>query len=167
LRREPIGDVVTLSTAAEPSAEQLEAYDRIRAAMDTALSYYNCYTDIEKMLSVSYEPSVPTADGNVNGSKRFGSTGSMNHITAMHEISHTVGIGSSAFQALVMDGIFAGADATAELRGITSNSEDLVHADSQHFWPYGLNYTSEVSSTADLVNHCKMVAAIRQDMDAP
>ena len=54
--------------------------------------YYNCYTDIVKELNVQYNPSVATADGNINGSIRFGSRDSMNHITAMHEIAHTVGI---------------------------------------------------------------------------
>lgn len=154
----------TLARAPSPTAEQQDAYDRITRAMDEALSYYNCHTSIEKSLSVSYVPSVPTADGNVNGSIRFGSFASMNYITAMHEISHTLGVGSREFGALVKDGIFTGPKATSQLRAITGNPEDVVHADAQHFWPYGLNYTSEVKSTADLVNHCKMVVAIREDI---
>jgi hypothetical protein len=40
----------------------------------------------------------------------------------------------------------------------------MVNADTQHFWPYGLNYTSEVKSNDDLVSHCKMVSAILKDM---
>ena len=40
----------------------------------------------------------------------------------------------------------------------------LVHADRLHFWPYGLNYSSEVQSEADLTNHCKVVQAIHHDM---
>ncbi len=154
----------TLVQAARPNAQQQAAYDAITEAMDTAVEYYNCYTDIEKELRVQYEPSVPTADGNVNGSIRFGSQASMNHITAMHEIAHTVGIGSGAFGALVVNGIFTGVEATNQLREITGNPGDELHADSMHFWPYGLNYTSEVTSTDDLVNHCKMVVAIRRDM---
>ncbi|AUX25433.1 uncharacterized protein SOCEGT47_059800 [Sorangium cellulosum] len=154
----------TLARAPAPTAEQQSAYDRITSAMDEALSYYNCHTNIEKRLSVSYVPSVATADGNVNGSIRFGSDASMNYITAMHEIGHTLGVGSREFGALVRDGIFTGPKATSQLRAITGNPEDVVHADAQHFWPYGLNYTSEVKSTADLVNHCKIVVAIREDI---
>ncbi|MGK4002441.1 hypothetical protein WMF31_07450 [Sorangium sp. So ce1036] len=154
----------TLARAPAPTAEQQSAYDRITSAMDEALSYYNCHANIEKRLSVSYVPSVATADGNVNGSIRFGSDASMNYITAMHEIGHTLGVGSREFGALVRDGIFTGPKATSQLRAITGNPEDVVHADAQHFWPYGLNYTSEVESTADLVNHCKMVVAIREDI---
>ncbi|WP_437954665.1 hypothetical protein WME76_24175 [Sorangium sp. So ce119] len=158
------GITYTLATVPTPTAEQQSAYDMITSAMDEALSYYNCHTSIEKSLRVSYEPSVATADGNVNGSIRFGAPSSMNHITAMHEIGHTVGVGSREFGALVVDGIFTGPEATRQLRAITGNDADVVHADTQHFWPYGLNYTSEVKTTDDLVNHCKIVAAIREDI---
>ncbi|XXX72870.1 hypothetical protein WMF30_35000 [Sorangium sp. So ce134] len=158
------GITYALAMDPAPSAEQQSAYDMITSAMDEALSYYNCHTSIEKRLSVSYVPSVATADGNVNGSIRFGAVSSMNYITAMHEISHTLGVGSFEFGAMVRDGIFTGEAATSQLRAITGNASDLVHADSQHFWPYGLNYTSEVETTDDLVNHCKMVVAIREDI---
>jgi hypothetical protein len=158
------GITYTLATVPAPTAEQQSAYDKITSAMDEALSYYNCHTSIEKRLSVSYVPSVATADGNVNGSIRFGATSSMNYITAMHEIGHTVGVGSFEFGALVVDGVFTGEAATRQLRAITGNGSDVVHADTQHFWPYGLNYTTEVKTTDDLVNHCKMVVAIREDI---
>jgi hypothetical protein len=154
----------TLTRAATPTADESAAYTRITAAMDEAVAYYNCLTSITKSLSVTYVPSVQTADGNVNGSIRFGSTDSMNYITAMHEISHTVGIGSAQFDALVVGGVFTGTTATAQLREITGNAQDVVHGDTQHFWPYGLNYTSEFMSVADLVDHCKMVVAIRKDI---
>ncbi|WP_437323171.1 hypothetical protein [Sorangium sp. So ce381] len=158
------GITYTLAKVASPTAEQQSAYDKITSAMDEALSYYNCHTSIEKRLSVSYVPSVATADGNVNGSIRFGATSSMNYITAMHEIGHTVGVGSREFGALVVDGVFTGEAATRQLRVITGNESDVVHADTQHFWPYGLNYTTEVKTTDDLVNHCKIVVAIREDI---
>jgi hypothetical protein len=155
----------TLSRATSPTAQEKATYDAISCAMDMATAYYNCYTNITKSLSVSYVPSVPTADGNINGSIRFGSTGSMNCITAMHEIAHTVGIGtSSKWSSLVSNGTFTGTNATAQLRTVTGNQSDVLHADSQHFWPYGLNYTTEVSSTADLVDHCQIVVAIRRDL---
>lgn len=158
------GITYTLAKVASPTAEEQSAYDKITSAMDEALSYYNCHTSIEKRLSVSYVPSVATADGNVNGSIRFGATSSMNYITAMHEIGHTVGVGSREFGALVVDGVFTGEAATRQLRVITGNESDVVHADTQHFWPYGLNYTTEVKTTDDLVNHCKIVVAIREDI---
>lgn len=155
----------TLTRSAQPTADESAAYDRIVPAMDMAVAYYNCFTGITKADTVTYNSSVATADGNVNGSIRFGSTDSMNYITAMHEISHTVGIGSTQFDALVVNGIFTGTNATAQLRSITGDPMDQVHADTQHFWPNGLNYTTEVTSVPqDLINHCLMVIAIRKDM---
>ena len=154
----------TLMRAASPTAAQTAAYDKITAALDKAIGYYNCYTDITKQLRASYEPSVATADGNVNGSIRFGSQDSMNYITAMHEIGHTVGVGSNEWGRMIRDGIFTGATATAKLREIDGDPAAQVHGDSQHFWPYGLNYTNEVKSDADLLAHCALVMAIRADL---
>ncbi len=155
----------TLTKASSPTADQQDAYDLITLAMDEAVRYYNCYTNITKHETVTYNPSVATADGNSNGSIRFGGKQYMEYSRAMHEIAHTVGIGTySEYQALIVDGIFTGDVATAQLRDITGVPDDEVHGDSQHFWPYGLNYESEVESEADLINHCLMVVAIRADM---
>jgi hypothetical protein len=156
----------TLVRASSPTQQQLDAYAKITAAMDTAVQYYNTYTTrCFKRITVYYEPSVPTADGNSNGTIRFGGTSYMNHISAMHEIAHTLGVGTTSTwtNVLIRNGIYTGANATAQLRAITGNSSDEIHGDSQHFWPYGLNYTSEVSSNADLVNHCKIVDAMKND----
>jgi hypothetical protein len=159
------GDIsYTLAQNANPTAQEQMAYERITAAMDRGLEYYNCYTNISRTLSVSYVPSVPTADGNPNGNIRFGSMDSMNYITAMHETSHVLGVGDNAFDALIVDGVFTGPAATAELREITGDTAAELHGDNQHFWPYGLNYVSEVMSEADLLNHMRIVVRIREDM---
>jgi hypothetical protein len=155
----------TLARESSPSADQKAAYDKITAAMDAAVRYYNCYTDITKALNVSYNPSVATADGNINGSIRFGSTDTMNKVTAMHEISHTAGIGTAQkWSSLVVNGVFTGTNAAAQLLAIPNRLEDTLHADSQHFWPYGLNYESEGQHETDLIGHCEMVVAIRKDL---
>jgi hypothetical protein len=155
----------TLVRVDNPTVDQEDAYQKIQSAMDTAVSYYNTYTTITKSLWVSYEPSVSTADGNINGSIRFGSNRSyMNHITAMHEIGHTVGVGTSGkWRQVVVNGIYTGTYATEELKTITGNRESVLKGDGAHFWPYGLNYTSEVKTDADLVNHCKIVNAMKKD----
>jgi hypothetical protein len=153
-----------LTKATSPTAEQQTAYDKITSAMDTAVSFYNCYTNITKTINVSFVPTVATADGNINGSIRFGSSASMNKVTAMHEISHTVGIGTAKnWSSSISNGIFTGTSATEELHALAPN-EDAVHADSAHFWPYGLNYESEGKTEADLIGHCRMVMAIRKDL---
>ena len=160
----------TLAKSASPTATEQTAYDKIKTAMDKAITYYDCYTSITKSLSVSYVPSVETADGNINGSIRFGSnTTYMDYRSAMHEIAHTVGVGqASNWGSFISNGLFTGKQAAAQLNAINATlSKPLyteLHADTQHFWPYGLNQQSEVKSEADLIAHCQMVVAIRQDV---
>jgi hypothetical protein len=154
----------TLARAAMPSADQSSAYALITAAMDGAIAKYNCYTDITRSVRVSYDPGVATADGNVNGAIRFGARASMVMVTAMHELSHVLGVGSNEFRAKVQNNLFNGARATAQLREISGKPDDVVHSDGTHFWPNGLNYPNEYKSEADAVNHCKMVIAIRADL---
>ncbi len=155
----------TLVKASNPTADQQNAYNLITSAMDKAITYYNCHTSITMNINVYYDPGVPTAQANFNGPISFGGTQYMQHITAMHEMSHCAGVGTnSRWAALISNGKFTGANATAQLRQITGNQSDTLNADSQHFWPYGLNYTSEVTGEQDLINHCKMIVAIRKDM---
>ena len=160
----------TLAKSASPTATEQTAYDKIKTAMDKAITYYDCYTSITKSLSVSYVPSVETADGNINGSIRFGSnTTYMDYRSAMHEIAHTVGVGqASNWSSFIANGLFTGEHAAAQLNAINATlSKPLyteLHADTQHFWPYGINQQSEVKSEADLIFHCQMVVSIRQDL---
>ena len=162
----PTGHVsYTLAKAASPTPEQVSAYAAITCAMDGAVAYYNCNTNITKQLNVTYDPGVPTADGNINGSVRFGGRDYMECVTGMHEIAHAVGVGTAPkWSTYSAGGVFTGTNAIAQLRAITGNASDVLHSDTQHFWPYGLNYTSEAHSTADLVDHCQMVTAIRKDL---
>jgi len=160
----------TLAKSNSPTATEQTAYDKITTAMDKAITYYDCYTSITKSLNVSYVPSVETADGNINGSLRFGSnTTYMDYRTAMHEIGHTVGIGqASNWGSFLSGGLFTGSHAAAQLKAINAKLATPLytdlHADTQHFWPYGINQQSEVKSEADLIAHCQMVVAIRQDL---
>lgn len=155
----------TIEMVSNPTDDQRDAYEKMKTAMDKAVSFYNEYTTITKKLKIVYEPSVATADGNINGTIRFGSNKSyMNHITAMHEIAHTVGVGtSSKWWTLIVNKVYTGANGTAEIRAITGNNSAVINGDNTHFWPYGLNYTSEVKSDQDLINHCKIVEAMKKD----
>ena len=162
----PTGHVTyTLAKSASPTADEQSAYTAITCAMDGAVAYYNCNTAITKQLNVSYVPSVPTADGNINGSIRFGGTQYMECATAMHETAHAVGIGTASnWGTYSVGGVFLGASAIAQLHAIPGHETDTLHSDTQHFWPFGLNQASEASSPTDLVDHCLMVIAIRKDL---
>jgi hypothetical protein len=162
----------TLSKSANPTSTELNAYELITAALEKAVKYYNCYTNITKTINASYVPSVSTADGNINGSIRFGSsTTYMDYRTAMHEISHTVGIGTSSKWASCVDmtnklyTCANGKQQSLTINGeLSAPGDGVLHADNQHFWPYGINQQSEVKSEADLIYHCQMVMAMLKDL---
>src|SRR5262245_48282748 len=84
-----------LQRSTNPTSDQNDAYNRITSAMNLAVARYNrLAVRPSKSITVQYVPSVATADGNFNGNIRFGSNRSyMTERTALHEISHTLGIG--------------------------------------------------------------------------
>lgn len=155
----------TLNKVSNPTSDQADAYVKIQKAMDSALFYYNQYTTLTKRLTVNYEPGVQTADANFNGNIRFGSNRSYMAVhTAMHEIAHAVGIGTTNnYKKLISGRIYTGVNGTQKIKELVGDTAKL-HGDSTHFWPYGLNYASEVKSTNDLVRHCLVVEAMIKDM---
>lgn len=160
----PTGSVrYTLVRASQPISAEATAYVLITAAMDLAVGYYNCYTDLSLDLEVRFDATfaIVETEGTII---RFGAMDAMNPVTAMHEIARIAGIGSPEFAELVEDGVFTGERATAELRAITGDETATLYADAQQFWPYGLNYPNEVRDLSDLVHHCKLVVAIREDL---
>ena len=154
-----------LHKSENPTEDELDAYEHIQAAMDSALYYYNKYTDLTKFINVYYNTGVPTAEASSNGDLRFGSSRSYMYVgTAMHEIAHTMGMGTTSdYQSMMVNGVFQGEKAQALLKVLDGEDAEL-HGDSQHFWPYGLNYASEVKSEQDLINHAKIVNAMYQDI---
>ncbi|MCT9139055.1 hypothetical protein [Streptomyces violarus] len=153
----------SLVRASNPTEDQRTAYDAITRAMNAAVARYNNLSDLGKTITVRYEPGVPTADGNINGTIRFGSNRSyMNERTALHEISHTIGVGtSSGWSRLGGSGTWTGGQATALVRQY-DGSGAKISTGGGHFWPYGLNYDNEWSTTA-ADRHVHIVAAMVRD----
>ena len=140
--------------------------------MDGALSVYNCYSNLSKQLTVKYNEAVPTAEANVDGQISFGQNrGYMQVPTAMHEVSHTLGVGFYPWQELMDDGLWVGAAVNQVIANLPAAERDpdeysqrsYIRGDSQHFWPYGLNQASEYQSEWSLINHVRIVAAMQQD----
>ena len=155
----------TLQKVSNPTADQADAYVKIKAAMDAAVAMYNNQASLSKAITVQYVPSVGTADGNINGNIRFGSNRSyMTQCTAMHEIAHTIGVGtSSRWSSLMVNGLWIGPKAIAMIRSMVGEtSSSVIHGDSQHFWPYGLNYNSEWS-TVNGQRNARIVGAMKAD----
>lgn len=134
---------------------------RITDAMEAAVALYNAHGVFKKQVWANNSPGTPTADANYEGWINFG--GSINTRVALHEISHTLGIGTHPnWQANIKDGKWTGKHALAQLREFDGENATLS-ADRMHFWPYGLNFDNESSKEND-VRHVKMVAAMRKDM---
>ncbi len=152
----------TLVRAQNPTQDQLAAYDLITSAMNAAVARYNNLSDLGKSITVYYEPGVPTADGNINGTIRFGNRAYMTERTALHEIAHTIGVGTSgSWGSLSSGGTWHGARATALVKQY-DGSGATISCGGGHFWPYGLNYENEFSQTsAD--RHVEIVEAMVAD----
>ncbi|MFC6859061.1 hypothetical protein [Zunongwangia atlantica] len=124
--------------------ETIDAYGRIRAAFESATNYYNNYTSIEKHVTVNYSPGTPTADGSFSGNIRVGTNqGYQRTGTALHEMAHTVGIGTHNVYWDLMNGSWEGANAPRILKVMTAGAEATVSGDGTHFWPYGINGAHE------------------------
>jgi hypothetical protein len=153
----------TLERASNPTQDQKTAYDLITKAMNAAVTRYNNLSDLGKAITVRYDPSVATADGSNNGTIRFGSDrGYMTERTALHEIAHTLGVGTNAsWNTLAAGGTWHGAQATALVKQFDGSGATLSTGGG-HFWPYGLNYENEFSGTA-ADRHVRIVAAMVRD----
>lgn len=147
-----------------PTPADAESYRHIADSMDRATRFYNRYTaGIVKGDTVSLNQREATADGNINGNIRFGPD-DISFRCALHEIAHTAGIGTTpAYHRLTVNGEFTGRHALERLRAITGDPHAVLHADTWHFWPYGLNHIAEDHSIWDDIYHCQMVSAILQD----
>lgn len=86
----------------------------------------------------------------------------MNERTALHEISHTIGVGtSSGWSRVGGSGTWTGGQATALVKQY-DGSGAKISTGGGHFWPYGLNYDNEWSNTA-ADRHVRIVAAMVRD----
>lgn len=138
-----------------------EICKRIIDAIDSAVALYNKEGEFDKVVTANYSPNIPTTDGNYNGWLNFG--GMINKRVALHEISHTLGVGQHEnWDKLINDGKWTGEYALAQLHEF-DGPDAVLYADRQHFWPYGLSYDRESSEENDR-RHVKMVAALRRDM---
>lgn len=133
-------------------------------AMTSAVEHYNQHGDFQKSLTVHYNPDVPTAHANIDGYIAFG--GAISTRVALHEMAHTLGSGTHPnWKGNIKDGIWTGQHTLRLIREF-DGPKAVLHADSMHFWPYGLNYDHESSAEID-VRHVKIVAALLRDMEAP
>ncbi|MGE7287158.1 hypothetical protein [Pedobacter suwonensis] len=155
----------TFNKSQNPGAEELAAYSRLQVAIDSAAWYFNNYTSVTKHVYLNYVDGVPTADANNQGWMRFGTNSSYQNLrTMLHEGSHTLGTGTSSWWwNTLVNGKLQAPSVTAILRLITNDSTAQLSGDSQHYWPYGLNQNSEVTTSWDFAYTCLIIEAMRKD----
>ncbi|KAG9203890.1 hypothetical protein G6514_002051 [Epicoccum nigrum] len=151
----------SLAKVSNPSADQSDAYAKIEAAMRLAVARYDRLGSATKNIRVAYVPGVPTAEANFNGDLRFGSNRAyMNERTAMHEISHTLGIGqTNAFNTKCASGDWRTA---LPLLRSWDGASAVINCGGSHIWPYGLNYDTEWSET-NANRHVQLINAMIRD----
>ncbi len=127
------------------------AYDRIKQAIDSALYYYNNYSNLDKHINYNYSPGTPTADCNIEGWMRFGENERYQWVgTAQHEISHAMGVGTASnWSSLIKIGsgnTWSRPKATQALRVVMRDMTMKINGDGMHFWPGGINQREEVTT---------------------
>ncbi|WP_437921820.1 hypothetical protein [Sphingobacterium sp. LRF_L2] len=155
----------TFNKVDNPTADQLAAYARLQVAIDSAVWYANNYTSATKHVWLNYDTGVATADANNEGWMRFGASSTYQNIrTMLHEMNHTFGTGTTSWwwNDAISNGTYQLTNATQMVKYI-DGSDAAINGDSQHWWPYGLNQNSEVSSSWDYVYNCLIIEAMRKD----
>jgi len=155
----------TFNKATNPNAEQLAAYARLQVAIDSAVWYLSNYTSAIKHVWLNYEVGTPTADANNEGWMRFGSNSSYQNLrTMLHEMNHTLGTGTTDWwKGKIVGGKFQGQHTNDLLNKIQNSNGAQLSGDTQHWWPFGLNQNSEVTSSWDYVYNCILIEAMRKD----
>jgi hypothetical protein len=140
-------------------------HPQVKAAIEEAVPIYNKYGSFNKHLVVYYNSGVPTAQANYDGVITFG--GSRNTRVALHEMGHTVGVGtywgSPSYSSLMVGGVWQGYYGRKLAFEMGSPYAEGLRGDGTHIWPWGLNYDSE-DSFIERIKHVRMMAALRCDM---
>lgn len=164
---------------ASPSADQADAYVRIKTAMDKATARWNrLYPDESMSIRVAYRTGTPTAEGGPltddTGSIHFGKNrGFMVEGTALHEIGHVMGVGyvDHGEQDKCNGGVYSGLRAQLALKSL-DGPDAVLRCGGGHIWPYGNNYATEWAGDAAhyekvMNGNVKVVEALRQDRLKP
>lgn len=153
---------LTWSLASNNASWPADKRTAIVSAMIEAVALYNANGYSPKTLWINYDPGVPTANGSCNGTINFG--GSIGTRVALHEISHTLGVGTftTEWNANRTGNTWTGTFANNRVKLLDGPSA-THNADSAHFWPYGLNYDTEDGGT-NRIRHIKMISTMRRDM---
>jgi autotransporter-associated beta strand protein len=157
----PTSPALTYSLAAGNENWPADKRASVVAAMDEAVAIYNRYASFNRSLIANYDAGVPTAQAGYGGWIDFG--GSIDARTALHEMSHTMGVGTyGAWDSNRAGGVWTGANGVAMIQKLDGPGAS-IGCDAAHFWPYGLNFGNE-DGTVNRMRHVQVISAMRQDM---
>lgn len=156
-----IGSITyTLTPEAQNSPLRSEIVDGMDAAVDT----YNRYAKFDTRITAHYDANVPTAEAS-GDTITFGSM--VGYRVSLHEIAHVLGVGtrggwwSSKCHAWD-EMVWVGRRGLAKIKEF-DGPDAVLHADSLHFWNYGLNWQQDLTPDADW-KHVEVVDAMVSDM---
>lgn len=130
------------------------ARDRIKAATEDALYYWNNLTEMKYFHpNIGYESGTPTADCSYGGWMRVGpNRGNQKTGTILHELLHGCGVipgstewGRTGRLRAGVDGDgrgvgnWLGERAANVVKFFTNDESEVLHGDYQHLWPFGIN----------------------------
>jgi hypothetical protein len=148
-----------------------DTVDRQTAAinsMTAVINRYNAYGDFDNgndgSVGFKYSPGVPTAQAGYNGVIEYGGTWPNERVTA-HELNHWLGSGTTSNWTNEFDGsgYWTGPKTNALVAQFDGNGE-VLHKSGVHFYPYGLNYDTEVVNSSVMHRNAAVMYAMRQDM---
>ena len=143
------------------SSNDNAADERIRAAAQKAIDYWNDFTEMKGFnTSIGYNPGTPTAECSYGGWMSVGSNQSYQKTgTIMHEMLHGIGVipwadtewsgfnlrsgTSNAAGFTTGSGLWLGDRVTEVLRFWDNSTTSQLNGDYQHMWPYGINGAHE------------------------
>lgn len=122
--------------------------DAITQAMDSAMYYYNNYSNLVKDITVRCHEGIPTAECSWNGDMGFGTNSRYHWVgTAQHEVSHAMGVGTSGqWNNFFTNGIWNKPRAVQALRVMMMDMSQEVRLSGVHFWNGGINQKEEVTN---------------------
>lgn len=141
--------------------------DAAQASMQAVVNRFNVYGDFnwgsDGYVDVYYNAGVPTAQAGYYGSIDFGGTWPNERVT-QHELNHWLGSGTywnwaNQFSA----GAWTGPKVSALMQQFDGEGAALRQS-GVHFYPYGLNYDSEVVNNSIYMRNVALTYAMRQDM---
>lgn len=161
----PTEPVVFLGSLTYTASKDARRPDIIQA-IEKALKTYNTYANFSGNVDVHYDPNVATAHTEgYRGRIVFG--GMISYRTALHEVSHYLGIGTHGnWWANQSNGVWTGSAANKQIKEF-DGPDAVIHCDNLHFWgpcSGGLNYDSELTPGAD-IRHVALVQALVDDMN--